>query len=55
MEKSENKFYLKKAKLIQDRENQTLYYRLLYSNGITKLYDYVKFEKDLKIDIELKS
>jgi hypothetical protein len=47
-----NKFYLKKAKLIHDREGK-LYYRLLYSNGIIKKYEFIKFDVTTKIDIEL--
>jgi hypothetical protein len=47
-----NKFYLKKAKLIHDREGK-LYYRLLYSNGIIKKYEFIKFDVTSKIDIEL--
>jgi hypothetical protein len=50
----ENKFYLQKAELIEDKENGKLYYVLSYSNGIIKRNDYLEFEKDLKIDIELK-
>lgn len=48
-----NKFYLKKAKLIEDRESGKLYYRLLYSNGIIKKYEFIKFDVTNKIDIEL--
>jgi len=47
-----NKFYLKKAKLIHDREGK-LYYRLLYSNGIIKKYEFITFDVTTKIDIEL--
>jgi len=48
-----NKYYLKKVKLIEDRENGKIYYRLLYSNGINKRCEYILFDKNLVIDIEL--
>ncbi len=48
-----NKYYLRKAKLIEDRETGKVYYRLLYSNGINKRYEYIVFDKNLVIDIEL--
>jgi hypothetical protein len=50
---TENKYYLQSVELIYN-ENNYLYYYLIYSNGILKTYIDLPFEKNLKIDIELK-
>jgi len=53
MEATQNKYYLQSVELIYN-ENNYLYYYLIYSNGILKKHIDLPFEKDLKIDIELK-
>ncbi len=54
MEATNNKYYLQSVELTYQSENGYLCYRLRYSNGIiTKNID-MPFDKDLKIEIELK-
>lgn len=49
----ENKYYLQSAELIDDQMNGQLYYLLVYSNGIQKRTDHIKFEHSTNIQIEL--
>ena len=49
----ENKYYLQSAELIDDQINGQLYYLLVYSNGIQKRTDHIKFEDSTHIKLEL--
>jgi hypothetical protein len=47
----ENKFYLKYVRL---NSEGSLYYECIYSNGLIKKIITIPFEKNFKIEVELK-